>query len=56
LPVAQEQFWGEPMKHLLVCAYRYLPFHALDGDQPISGWHQALDIGIVPMMSGCIPL
>ena len=37
LHVAQRQFWREPMKHLLVCVYRYLSFHALDGDQPISG-------------------
>jgi len=56
LPVAQGQFWGEPMKHLLVFAYRYLSFHALDGDQPISGWHLAQDTGIAPMMSDCIPL
>jgi len=56
LPVAQGQFWGEPMKHPLVCVYRYLSFHALDGNQPISGWHQARDIGIAPMLSGYIRL
>lgn len=56
LRVTREQFSGEPMKRLLVCVSRQLSLHALDGGQPISRWHQALDIGIAPMMSGCIPL
>jgi hypothetical protein len=36
------------MKQLLLCGSRYLSLHTLDGDQPISGWHQAQDIGIAP--------